>query len=105
MKTVKRNGIGLLLAVMALLMLGGCGQTASPVEIVELNVFSVHGDGEKIGFFIKWKNVSRDKVVDTVILSVRSDLDNQPFECQIFEPDGIRPGLWNNDHLFFMYTY
>ncbi len=105
MKTVKRNGIGLLLAVMALLMLGGCGQTAPPVEIVELNVFSVHGDGEKIGFFIKWKNVSRDKVVDTVILSVRSDLDNQPFECQIFEPDGIRPGLWNNDHLFFMYTY
>lgn len=107
MNLLKGRALGLFLMVMIMLSLGGCGKAANPVEIVELNVFRMYNYNycEAIGIYIKWKNTSSDKVIDALTLSVCSDLEEQPFECQIFEPDGIMPGLYNNDHLFFINDY
>lgn len=105
MNLMKGRTFWLLLVGMLLLLLGGCGKAANPVEIIQLNVFHIYNDEDTVGIYIKWRNISDDKIIDALTLSVCSDLDEEPFECQIFEPDGIMPGLYNNEHIFAINEY
>ncbi|MCM1119017.1 MAG: hypothetical protein NC543_06620 [bacterium] len=100
---LKGRTLGWLLLIMILLLVTGCGrETKPPIEVIELNAFRVYDSGEKIGIYFNWKNVSEDKVIDALTLSVCSDQEEQPFECQCFEPDGIVSGACNKDQLFFI---
>lgn len=91
----------LILAALLLCCLGGCGEVKTPVDIIEMNAFHKENDTGDIVVYINWKNISRDKVIDALTLSVYCDSDPENiFECQVLEPDGVMPDLGNNRYFY-----
>lgn len=66
-----------------------------PIDFLDFQAFHIDMDSEKIAFYVDCKNPSRGKTVDSIILSVVCNSnEEQTFRYRILEPEGIAP----NEH-------
>lgn len=64
----------------------------SPLEIIDLQVFHIDEYDERIAFYTECRNTSHIKTVDSLVLSVICNSDEQTaFQYRIFEPEGVLP--------------
>ena len=79
----------LALALLPLLLAAGCG-TDRPAALLSFRPFRVGPDSTETGFYIDWQNTSKDKTIDSLILSV-SDDSTQSFTLRLQEAEGVAP--------------
>lgn len=64
----------------------------SPVEIIDLQVFHIDEYHERLAFYIECRNTSHKKTVDSLVLSVIYNSDEQTaVQYRILEPEGVLP--------------
>lgn len=98
---MKKHKILRLAFLAALLILAGCSRREAPAKILAFHAFYTDYSSGSIGFYIDWQNVSSEKTVDFLILSISFDSkDAAPMRYRILEPEGIAPGTQNTRNNF-----
>lgn len=74
-----------------------CRTASVPARVLAFNAFYKSYDSGDIGFYIDWRNNSRDKTIDSIVLSISGGIDGEePLKYHIMEPSGVMPGTRNH---------
>ncbi|MDE7322634.1 MAG: hypothetical protein K2N73_07835 [Lachnospiraceae bacterium] len=101
----KRQNFIALLIFLWFLMAGGCGRMESaPSVLHKVNVFRPNASGD-IAFYIDWENVTNDRSIDSLILSVTCSPGGERFRYRVLETDAVMPGKHNSTNIYLMAEY
>lgn len=93
------RSIILILLPVFLIFAGGCRADA-PVTMLSFRSFHTGLDSKEIGFYIDWKNVSKNKTVDSLVLSMYDSSDpEQSFLVRLLESKGVAPQDHNDQKI------
>ncbi|HBA48735.1 MAG TPA: hypothetical protein DCZ91_13245 [Lachnospiraceae bacterium] len=87
----------LVLMLISLFLLSDCGKAKSPVTLHTFRLFHTDMSSGDIALYIEWENSSRNKMVDSLILSMSHKSDSaHPLLVQLQEPGGVEPQSSNS---------
>lgn len=98
----KRRNFTLLLIFLWLLLTGGCGRSENaPCVLHKVNVFRPNDFGD-IAFYIDWENMTDNRSIDALILSVTCNPGGECFRYRILEKDAVASGAHNGTNIYLM---
>lgn len=85
--------------LLLLILAGGCG-VEEPVAFLSFRPFHTGLNSDEIGFYIDWQNTSKDKSIDSLVLSMYDSSDpEQSFLVRLLELEDVTPQGHNNQKI------